>query len=463
MSQPDPRIGADVVYHVNKRETPGHGEQAYEPPGRGIVTAVTVGPNVAVITVHGKRHDGTEHDVTLIEGQDVIDWPERTPAEPDARTGRAAPRADPEGTVKKSISMPTGTWKAAAARADSERMSYSAWVTRAVQQALSRDADRDRALAATAEFIETFEAEHGPISAADYVEASALLDSFTGADAQPTPLVGGIPAIDCATGDWKQLVLHYPPRESGSGLFATWERGAPVIKLYAPTGRLAATWDAPDGATPDQVIRFTAEITGLTDTTGALVQFVSRVHGADDDGPAYPEWAIVKLCTLDEITGALAVLERWPGYEADAPIEPFPLRALRRVLDDDAGPRTAGDLGRVWATVDYALLRKGYDRDEPGERAAPDLTVLDLEVANAALIECHPDKDLPELGRDLAAVYLEDNWPGLLDIHLTSIDLDNVARGVAEIDARVPVRSPAGGTYLFHQLAWEPGWSDPVE
>lgn len=75
-SAADPRIGADVIYHVNKRETFAHEEQQYEAPGRGIVTAVETGPHVTAITVHCKRHDGTEHDETLIEGQDVIEWPD---------------------------------------------------------------------------------------------------------------------------------------------------------------------------------------------------------------------------------------------------------------------------------------------------------------------------------------------------------------------------------------------------
>jgi hypothetical protein len=75
----DCRIGADVIYQINKRETPGYEEQEYEAPGRGIVTAVEVGPHVTVITVHCKRHDGTEHDETVIEGADLIEWPHDGP------------------------------------------------------------------------------------------------------------------------------------------------------------------------------------------------------------------------------------------------------------------------------------------------------------------------------------------------------------------------------------------------
>jgi hypothetical protein len=77
--QTDPRLGADVIYQVNKRETTGPDEQEYEAPGRGIVTAVEVGPYITTITVHCRRHDGTEYDETLIEGTDFIEWPDDGP------------------------------------------------------------------------------------------------------------------------------------------------------------------------------------------------------------------------------------------------------------------------------------------------------------------------------------------------------------------------------------------------
>lgn len=78
-SATDRRLGADVIYHVNTRETFAYERQEYEAPGRGIVTAIETGPHVTAITVHCKRHDGTEYDETLIEGQDVIEWPDEAP------------------------------------------------------------------------------------------------------------------------------------------------------------------------------------------------------------------------------------------------------------------------------------------------------------------------------------------------------------------------------------------------
>jgi hypothetical protein len=77
-------LGADVIYQINTRETTGPDDQEYEAPGRGIVTAIEVGPYITTITVHCKRHDGTGRDVTLIEGTDVIEWPEGTEPESEA-------------------------------------------------------------------------------------------------------------------------------------------------------------------------------------------------------------------------------------------------------------------------------------------------------------------------------------------------------------------------------------------
>lgn len=80
----DPRLGADAIYQINKRETTGPDDQEYEAPGRGIVTAIEVGPNVTAITVHRKRHDGTEYDVTLIDGTDLIEWPDEVESASEA-------------------------------------------------------------------------------------------------------------------------------------------------------------------------------------------------------------------------------------------------------------------------------------------------------------------------------------------------------------------------------------------
>lgn len=83
-AEPDPRIGADVIYQIDKRETTGPENREYGAPGRGTVTAIEVGPYITTITVHCKRHDGAEHDETLIEGTDLIEWPEDAEPESEA-------------------------------------------------------------------------------------------------------------------------------------------------------------------------------------------------------------------------------------------------------------------------------------------------------------------------------------------------------------------------------------------
>ncbi len=88
--------------------------------------------------------------------------------------------------------------------------------------------------------------------------------------------LGGIWVVEFID-DWKQLVLRFPPGESGSNRYAVWVRDAPEVKYYSPEGLILGTWPCagPDYAGCVEVAR------RQTGTPVVSVQFKRRIDDAD--------------------------------------------------------------------------------------------------------------------------------------------------------------------------------------
>jgi hypothetical protein len=111
---------------------------------------------------------------------------------------------------------------------------------------------------------------------------------------------------------------------------------------------------------------------------------------ADPTPTPTPDSAAPEVFAFAEVYACMCEASGQPlGPERSKP--PALLDAMRRIVDDGTGPRTAGDVYRLAATVEYAYYLRHYDWMVDPRYRAPALSAADLEAADADLVAAYPE------------------------------------------------------------------------